>query len=58
MYLNKTGDMLVHVDHQLVNSAPIQDELAAVNATYKEVLDRLVQEQARLEMVNTGFSGF
>lgn len=53
MYLNRTGDTLVHdVDHQLVNSAPIQEQLAKLNATYKEILDRLEQEQAKLEMVN------
>lgn len=53
MYLNRTGDTLVHdVDHQLVNSAPIQEQLAKLNATYKEILDRLEQEQAKLEVVN------
>lgn len=50
MDLNRTGDTLVHdVDHQLVNSAPIQDQLAKLNANYKEVLDRLEQEQIKLD---------
>lgn len=53
MYLNRTGDMLVHeLDHQLVNSSPIQDQLAALNATYKDILDRLEHEQTKLEQVN------
>ena len=52
MDLNRAGDTLVHdVDHQLVNSAPIQDQLAKLNATYKEVLDRLEQEQIKLDAV-------
>ena len=51
-FLNKTGDMIVHdVDHRLVNSAPIQDQLATVNATYKDVLDKLELEQLKLEQV-------
>ena len=59
MYLNRTGDTLVHdVDHQLVNSAPIQEQLAKLNATYKEILDRLEQEQAKLEMVNMSVEFF
>lgn len=44
--------MLVHdVDHQLVNSAPIQDQLATLNANYKDVLDKLELEEIKLEQV-------
>lgn len=51
-YLNKTGHMLVHdVDHQLVNSAPIQDQLATLNINYKDILDKLEFEQIKLEQV-------
>lgn len=57
MDLNRTGDTLVHdVDHQLVNSAPIQDQLAKLNANYKEVLDRLEQEQIKLDAVGVCLS--
>ena len=51
-YLNKTGHMLVRdVDHQLVNCAPIQEDLASVNASYKDVLYKLELEQIKLEQV-------
>lgn len=51
-YLNRTGQMLVHdVDHQLVNSAPILDQLATLNTNYKDVLYRLEVEQIKLEQV-------
>ena len=44
--------MLVHdVDHQLVNSAPIQDQLATLNTNYKDVLHKLELEQIKLEQV-------
>ena len=44
--------MLVHdVDHQLVNSAPIQDQLATLNTSYKDVLYRLELEQIKFEQV-------
>lgn len=44
--------MLVHdVDHQLVNSAPILDQLATLNTNYKDVLYRLEVEQMKLEQV-------
>lgn len=44
--------MLVHdVDHQLVNSAPILDQLATLNTNYKDVLYRLELEQIKLEQV-------
>lgn len=52
-YLNKTGGTLVNdVDDQLVNSAPIQEQLAKLNATYKDILDRLEQEQIKLDIVS------
>ena len=51
-YLNRTGHMLVHdVDHQLVNSALIQDQLATLNTNYKDVLYKLELEQIKLEQV-------
>ena len=57
MYLNKTGDNLVNdVDDQLVNSAPIQEQLAKLNATYRNILDKLEQEQIKLDMVSLSFS--
>ena len=44
--------MLVHdVDHQLVNSAPILDQLATLNTNYKDVLYKLELEQIKLEQV-------
>lgn len=44
--------MLVHdVDHQLVNSALIQDQLATLNTNYKDVLYKLELEQIKLEQV-------
>lgn len=53
-FLNKMGDKLVReTDHQLVNTVPIQDQLAALNGTYKDVLDCLEQVEAELEMVIT-----
>lgn len=54
IFLNKMGDKLVHeTDHQLVNTVPIQDQLATLNGTYKDVLDCLEQVEAELEMVIT-----
>lgn len=53
-FLNKMGDKLVHeTDHQLVNTVPIQDQLATLNGTYKDVLDCLEQVEAELQMVIT-----
>ena len=53
-FLNKMGDKLVReTDHQLVNTVPIQDQLATLNGTYKDVLDCLEQVEAELEMVIT-----
>lgn len=53
-FVKKMGDKLVHeTDHQLVNTAPIQDQLASLNSTYKDVLDCLEQVEAELEMVIT-----
>lgn len=43
------------VDDQLVNSAPIQEQLAKLNATYKDILDRLEQEQIKLDIVSAHF---
>lgn len=44
--------MLVHdVDHQLVNSAPIQDQLATLNTNYKDILHKLELQQIKLEQV-------
>lgn len=44
--------MLVHdVDHQLVNSAHIQDDLATLNASYKDVLHKLELEEIKLDQV-------
>ena len=40
------------VDDQLVNSAPIQEQLAKLNATYKDILDRLEQERIKLDIVS------
>lgn len=56
-FLNKTGDKLVHnVDHHLVNSAPVQDQLAALNASYKELFYKLEAEELKLEQVRGAFS--
>lgn len=53
-FLNKMGDKLVReTDHQLVNTVPVQDQLATLNGTYKDVLDCLEQVEAELEMVIT-----
>lgn len=53
-FLNKMGDKLVReTDHHLVNTVPIQDQLAALNGTYKDVLDCLEQVETELEMVIT-----
>lgn len=58
-FLNKMGDKLVReTDHQLVNTVPVQDQLATLNGTYKDVLDCLEQVEAELEMVITFIFAF
>ena len=55
--LNEAGQKLVHsVDHQLVNSSPVQDQLSALNASYKDLYDKLEAEELKLEQVHGSFS--
>lgn len=55
--LNEAGQKLVHsVDHQLVNSSPVQDQLSALNASYKDLYDKLEAEELKLEQVQGSFS--
>lgn len=56
--LNEAGEKLLrNVDHQLVNSSPVQDQLAALNASYKDLYDKLEAEELKLEQVK-GFLSF